>query len=403
VARQAGRRHKSTAALAAAVRSRYLSQDQENKERNIMKVISDRGALVELLNLAGGVIVSRTPKPALSCVKLTAKDNKLTVAATDLEVAVRTSTEQVEIAADGEALIPADKLGQIVRESIDPTLEIEVSEGAAMIRGQDAKFKVLGYPPEEFPPLPEFAGEPDFEVSASQLHRLIAQTAFATARENSRYAINGVLVEREATKLVVVATDGRRLAMAKGSCKAAKGDTARHGAIVPSKALGILLRLFDDGDQSVKIKIADNQILFATDDTMLASNLVEGNFPPYKDVIPKDGDKKATLNTDTLASAVRRAAVLTNEESKGVRFAFTSEGLTLTSRAPEMGEAEVKVEVPKYDGEPLEIGFNPHFVLDALKVCQAEEVAVEFKAANKPGVIRTGPEFLCVIMPVNLQ
>ena len=368
-----------------------------------MKAISDRSALVDLLNLAGGVIVSRTPKPALACVKLSAKDNALTIAATDLEVAIRASTEKVEIATEGDALIPVDKLGQIVRESIDTTLEIEVAEDAATIRSQDARFKVLGYPTEEFPPVPEFAGDPDFEVTASQLHRLIAQTAFATARENSRYAINGVLIEREANKLVVVATDGRRLAMAKGSCKSAAGDTARHAAIVPSKALGIILRLFDDDDKNVRVKIADNQILFATDEAMLASNLVEGNFPPYKDVIPKDGDKKATLRADALASAVRRAAVLTNEESKGVRFAFTDEGLTLTSRAPEMGEAEIKVEVSKYDGEPIDIGFNPQFVLDALKVVEAEEISIEFKAANKPGVIRTGPEFLCVIMPVNLQ
>jgi len=368
-----------------------------------MKVISDRSALVELLNLAGGVIVSRTPKPALACVKLVARDNLLTIAATDLEVAVRASTEKVEISEEGEALIPADKFSQIVRESVDTTLEIEVSESAATIRGQDAKFKILGYPPAEFPPVPEFEGDADFEVVASQLHRLIVQTAFATARENSRYAINGVLVEREASKLVVVATDGRRLAMAKGSCKSAGGDVAKHGTIVPSKALGIICRLFDDGDQSVRVKIADNQILFATDDAMLASNLVEGNFPPYKDVIPKDCDKKATLNTDVLSSAVRRAAVLTNEESKGVRFSFTADGLTLTSRAPEMGEAEIKVELPKYDGEPIDIGFNPQFFLDALKVAQADEISVEFKASNKPGVIRTGPEFLCVIMPVNLQ
>ena len=210
-----------------------------------------------------------------------------------------------------------------------------------------------------------------------------------------------MLVERDGNKLVVVATDGRRLAMAKGSCKsAAEGNRT---AIVPTKALNMIQRLFNEEDQTVSVKVAENQIMFSADDAMLASNLVEGNFPPYRDVVPKDGDKKATIHTDLFASAVRRAALLTNEESKGVRLEFKADGLTLSSRAPETGEAEINVEVAKYDGEEIAIGFNPAFILDALKVAQTEEVGLEFKAPNKPGVLRTGPDFLYVIMPVNLS
>jgi len=368
-----------------------------------MKLICDRGALVELLNLVGGVIVARTPKPALTCVHITAKDAILTMAATDLEVAVRATTNKVEIQEEGEALIPADKLSQIVRESNDPTLEIVVDQNAAEIRGADSRFKIFGHAPGDFPEVGEFKGDADFEIPAADLHRLIAQTIFATARENSRYAINGVLLERDGNKLTVVATDGRRLAMSKGSCKVGKDEAPKFSTIVPTKALTTILRLFDDQDQQVRVKVADNQILFASDEALLSSNLVEGNFPPYRDVIPKDADRKATLNTDTFASGVRRAGLLTNEESKGVRFAFTSEGLTLSSRAPEQGEAEIQVEVPKYDGEPIDIGFNPQYLVDALKVVHSPEITIELKAPNKPGVIRTGPEFLYVIMPVNLQ
>ncbi|MFW6059233.1 MAG: DNA polymerase III subunit beta [Phycisphaeraceae bacterium] len=367
-----------------------------------MKVICDRGALVESLNLVGGVIVARTPKPALACVKLTATEDALQLAGTDLEVAVRMSTPRIEVQETGEALIPADKLQQIVRESIDPTLTLETEGDAAHIRGQDSHFKIFGQPVDDFPPVPEFPGDADFELSAAELHRLISQTLFATARENSRYAINGVLVEREGNKLTMVATDGHRLAMARGQCKAHAAEEARS-AIVPTKALNLLLRLFDDAEQTVQIKLADNQILFSSDQALLASNLVEGNFPPYKDVVPKDGDKRATLATDTFISAVRRAALLTNEESKGVRMAFSGEGLTLSSRAPEMGEAEVNVEVAAYEGDPVEIGFNPAYLLDALKVVDENQVQLEFKAANKPGVMRTGPGFLYVVMPVNLQ
>jgi DNA polymerase-3 subunit beta len=366
-----------------------------------MKVICDRSALVESLNLISGVIVQRTPKPALTCVKLSATEGELALAATDLEVAVRLTTPRVEVQQAGEALIPADKFSQIVRESIDPTLTLHTDADVAHLTGQDSKFKIFGQPVADFPPVPQFKGEADFEVSAAELHRLIAMTIFATARENSRYAINGVLLERDHNKLVMVATDGHRLAMAKGSCKA--GKEQGRAAIVPTKALTLLLKLFTDAEQMVMVKITENQILFATDGAVLSSNLVEGNFPPYKDVIPKDADKKATLSTDLFISAVRRAALLTNEESKGVRMAFSETGLKLSSRAPEMGEAEINVEIAQYTGEALEIGFNPAYVLDALKVVDENQITFEFKAGNKPGVLRTGPNFLYVVMPVNLQ
>ena len=366
-----------------------------------MKVICDRGALVESLGLVGGVVVSRTPKPVLTCVKLTAGDDGLVLEATDTEVSVRLSTPRVEVAEPGSALIPADKLQQIVRESIDATLTLSTEQDVAHITGGDSKFKIFGHPPTDFPATTEFKSEPDFTINAGDLHRLIAQTLFATARENSRYAINGVLVERTNNKLAVVATDGHRLALAKGSCKSTNDQT--RSAIVPTKALNLLLRLFDDAEQSVEVKVEDNQILFKTDAAVLVSNLVEGNFPPYSDVIPKDGDRKATLATDLFISAVRRAALLTNEESKGVRMAFGEDGLTLSSRAPEMGEAEIHVDLPEYQGEDIEIGFNPAYLLDALKVIDDSQVQLELKGPNKPGVMRTGPNFLYVVMPVNLQ
>jgi len=367
----------------------------------MLKVICDRGALLNALNLVGHVVVQRTPKPVLGCVKVTAQTDALILAATDAETAIRITSRRVEVQQPGEALIPAEKLSQIVRESVDPTLTLEVEEDAAHIRAQDSHFKIFVHNAEDFPPLPESDGKADFEISAAKLHKLIAQTLFATARESSRYAINGVLFERDGKKLVVVATDGRRLALAKGDCKQAKGDN--RSAIVPTKAMATMQHMFQDPDQTVGVRIADNQIIFTSDDAMLASNLVEGNFPPYQDVVPRDGDRKATLGTDVLASGVRRAALLTNEESKGVRLAFKPEGLTLSSRAPEMGEAQINLEMADYSGEPIDIGFNPHFIVDALKIVDMEQVTIELKAANKPGLLRCGPDFLYVIMPVNLQ
>ncbi|MCI0675303.1 MAG: hypothetical protein L0Y42_05935 [Phycisphaerales bacterium] len=170
-------------------------------------------------------------------------------------------------------------------------------------------------------------------------------------------------------------------------------------------------KLITDPEAPIKLAIEENQALFSVGDgsdssgeaAVLSTNLVEGAFPPFEDVIPKDQDKKVTFDAGQLNSAIRRAALLTNEESKGVRMSFADKKLTLTSRAPEMGEAEIEVDLDKYDGDPLEIGFNPGFITDALKVVDGQEVIVELKAPNKPGVLRIGNDFTYVIMPVNLQ
>lgn len=391
-----------------------------------MKVICDRSALLDAINLVSGVVAARTPKPQLTCVKLTArksgKAGDLTLAATDAEISLRLRTEQVDVQEPGEALVPADKLRQIVQaEEAEPTLTLEAEQDACHIRGGDAYFKVFGYPPQDFPPIPEFekvvggaAGEKAKAVltlPASLLTAMISRTLFATARENSRYAINGVLLRRDGKKFEMVATDGRRLALCRQQVAGEK-DAPPISCIVPSKALSMLQKLIDEPEDQIRIAITDNQILFSLGAegesggrAVLTSNLVEGAFPPYEDVIPKDQDKRISFDRDVLASAVRRAALLTNEESRGVRLRFMGKEkqVELSSRAPEMGEAQIRVDVSAYDGDDIEIGFNPAFITDALKVVTDPEVTMELKAPNKPGLIRSGGDFMYVVMPVNLQ
>ena len=167
-----------------------------------MKVICNRGALLEALMVAGNAVAARTPKPVLQCVKVTAGDDKLTIAATDLEVAIRYSDAQVQIEQAGEALLPADKFRDIVRESVDDTLSIELVGEQAHIKGQDSHFKIFTQPASEFPPVPDFEGEADFQTNGGHLKHLIGQTLFAAARESTRYAFNGVLVTAKAKKIV---------------------------------------------------------------------------------------------------------------------------------------------------------------------------------------------------------
>ncbi|MCK4871798.1 MAG: DNA polymerase III subunit beta [Phycisphaerales bacterium] len=375
-----------------------------------MKAICDRSALLDAVSSLSSVVVARTPKPILTCIKMSAGDGEMTLISTDLEIALQLTITQVDIQQEGDVVIPADKLLQILRELSEPTVSIETDGNDTHLRGADSHFKVLGYPAGEYPPVQEFPSDDrvTMQIDASDLQQLVTRTVFATARENSRYAINGVLMVQDKKKLDFVATDGRRLAVARGVCtpgKAAPEEEAR--SIIPTKALSILIRLLGDPEGTVSIAVTENQVLFNIADggrtAILASNMVDGTFPPYEDVIPKDQDIRVSFNSDTLASAVRQAALLTNEESRGVRLNFTTDSLTLSSRAPELGEAEVKIGLESYEGDEIEIGFNPTYITDVLKIVQTEQIQLELKAPTKPGILRAGDEFLCVIMPVNLQ
>jgi DNA polymerase-3 subunit beta len=392
-----------------------------------MKVICDRGALMDAINLVSGAVAARSPKPQLGCVKLVASKSggagELTLSATDAEIALRLSISQVDVQKAGEVLIPADKLRAIVSaEDGEPTLTLESDGEMCSIKGADAHFKVYGYPAADFPPIPEFAdvvaGKMDAPKAkavlthpAGSLSQLVARTLFATARETSRYAINGVLFKRDGKRLEMVATDGRRLALARAPLSGGEKDAKAVSCIIPSKGLGMLMKLISQHDEPVQIAITDAQILFSFGTAaspgraVLVSNLVEGSFPPYEDVIPKDQDKKVTFDRDVLASAVRRAALLTNEESRGVRMNFKGKDklLELSSRAAEVGEAQIRCDLAGYEGDDVEIGFNPTFVTDALKVISEPEVIMELKAGNKPGLIKSGTDFMYVVMPVSLS
>jgi DNA polymerase-3 subunit beta len=367
-----------------------------------MKVICNRGALLEALTVAGTVVASRTPKPALQCVKLSALEKSLTVAATDLEVAIRYLDHQVQIDDPGEALLPADKMRDIVRESVDDTLSIETSGDNAVIKGQDSNFKIFTQSVSEFPPVPDFEGEPQFEVAGGHLKQLIGQTLFAAAKESSRYAFNGVLVSVKGKKISLVATDGRRLAMAKGDLVSDNSGKDGAKAIIPAKALTLIDKLVDDPEEAVGFQIKENQVIVHTSSATLTSSLVEGQFPPYEDVIPKDCDKKMTASTADFLAKIRLASLLTTEESKGVRLSFSKRGLVLSSRSPESGEATVNFPC-KFEGADVEIGFNPTFLIEALRVVDTDEITLELTAPNRPGLLKGGPDFLYVIMPVNLQ
>ncbi|MHC4975488.1 MAG: DNA polymerase III subunit beta [Planctomycetota bacterium] len=398
-----------------------------------MKVICDRAALLDAVNLVTSVAPARSPKHELTCVKLEADDSTLTLQATDADVSLTMQSDRADISEPGSVLIPADKLRQIVAaEDADDSLTIHAKGDSVLITGKDARFTVYSQDASRFPAPPPHKPDParTLEVNPTDLRRLIHLTLFATARETSRYAFNGVLLKycapdpkkSDKRMLELVSTDGRRLARASAIYAGPRPTEDSIACIIPSKALSLVSKLLAQTPDTsfIRLSVVDNQVFFSlikdtssdesSNEILLAtvtSSLVEGAFPPYDDVIPKQQEMRATFVVETLKSAVRRAALLTTEETRGVRMLFQPDGenssLRLSSRAPETGEAEIDVEIEDYEGTEIEIGFNPQFILDALKVLDTDKVIFEMKAPNKPGTLRIDNDFIYVVMPVNLQ
>jgi len=367
-----------------------------------MKVNFNRVALAEAMGLLTSVIPSRTPKPILRCVQISTGEKETRICATDLEVGINYLICEVQVEEAGEVVLPADRLAAIVRESVDEVLSLEVQEGSCKIRGADSQFVVYGQEPSQYPSVPAFNGAADMEISLTNLQAGIEQCLFATARESTRYALNGVLWEIKGKKLSLIATDGRRLARSRVNLTSAPGEqVAKAKIIVPAKTMSLLDKLSGGEKDIVSVKLVDNQILISCANVVISSNLVEGNFPKYEDIIPTDYDKKLTLSTEAVLSAVRRSALLTSEESRGIKLSIGKEGIVFSGRAPETGDARVDMPID-YKGEPIEIGFNPQFLIDVLRVIKTAEFELELGEQDRPGLIKSGANFLYVLMPINL-
>ncbi|HUW58870.1 MAG TPA: DNA polymerase III subunit beta [Planctomycetota bacterium] len=364
-----------------------------------MKLKCERAALYEAVQFAGALASTKMAKPILQNVKMVAEKKQLDVMATDLEVSIRFRLANVEIGRAGSVAVSAARLLGILRESPDEQMDIEAGDNKCTLRGADSRFEMLGDDPGDFPEIPEITAVSQIEVRQADFVEMVDKTVFAAASESTRYALNGVCFVFGANHIEVVATDGRRLAYIK---RKAKGVSSEMGSIiVPRKALQHVRRLLTEEDKSVGMNVNENRIILQTSRALVSSVLVEGHFPPYKEVIPKDSDKKATLKREAFLGAIRRAALLTTEEARSVRMDFSKDLVVLTSEAPEAGKAEVKLGL-EYEGDKVSIAFNPNFITDVLRVIESEDVVVEMKDATRPAVIHDGSDYIYVVMPINI-
>ncbi|MHC5111482.1 MAG: DNA polymerase III subunit beta [Planctomycetota bacterium] len=367
-----------------------------------MKLRFNRQEIADALSALCSVAATRTPKDILKCVYLDAQADVLFLAATDLELSLKCAVTQVEIDKQGKAVVMADILNKIVHEANDETMTLNTDATQLHVKGQGSHFKMVTHEVDEFPHVPVMDGDPTFSADTKSLLRQIEWTVQAAARETSRFAINGVLWELEGDRLTLAATDGRRLSVAPGHAEVVAKVEDTISVIVPSKALNIFTRMAGDHDGPINVAVTDSLMIFNVGTAQLATSLVEGSFPNYRDVIPSDCDQVAVMDKVEFHGALKQASLLTNEESKGVRLTFANGDLTISSRAPEQGEATVSIPV-KYKHDALEIGFNPVFLLDVLKVVDTEEVSLAMKDGNRPGLLRSAQDFVYVVMPVSLK
>lgn len=361
-----------------------------------MKLSIQRDRFLEGLQTVQSVVSSRTTLPILSNVLLKAEGETLQLSTTDLDTGIRTQVE-VDIEKPGSITLPARKLFSIIRELPAGDISLEVDGKLnTVIRAGKSFFKIMGLPEEDFPPFPKTENANLFKIEQKTFREMLKKTSYAMSTDESRYVLNGVLLSFKEGKLSIVATDGRRLALASQEMDFPKSSETE--VILPSKAVGELSRtLADEGE--AEIAIAENQIAFTIGTTYLVSKLIEGNYPNYNQVIPSETKERATIERELFLNCVRRVGLLSSDKSNSVKINLKPNEMEITANSPDVGEARESL-VIKYSGKEFSIAFNPDYLADPLKNLAADEVFFDFTDELSPGVIRYNEPFLYVIMPM---
>ena len=366
-----------------------------------MELAFRKDELLKSIQVLQGVAAGRNTLPILSNVLVRAANDQIEIAATDLEVGIKIVVPGT-IHEEGAITVSARKLGEIVREL--PPEEIKfttTTNDRVEITCGEGVYKIIGLPDEEFPDLPSIRGY-FFTMDGEVLRSTIDKTEFSASTEETRYFLNGLYLHLTPDISEVVATDGRRLAVASSEALTPPPEES-IGVIVPLKAVREIVRTFDESAE-VKICLLENQILFADDEATLTSRLVEGDYPKYEQIIPKDHDNRTIVDVEKLLSATRRVALLANPKTFSIRIDIEENQIRVSAKTPELGEAYETVDVKSGDGS-LEVAFDARYLMDALRHIQTEDVAIEFKDSLSATVLKPVGEdnHLCLIMPMRLE
>lgn len=364
-----------------------------------MQVICARDQLAEAMGLVSSIVNQRSINPITQNVLLIADKKGLEVRATDLELSLKRTLTEVETKKPGKCLIQAALAGNLLRDIRSETVELTVDGSTVQLKAGRDRFELTSADPDEFPKLPEVGGDAEIKLKGSDFAAAIRKVGRSIAQEKGRYALNGVLLEPAKSGLEFCGTDGRRL----GWCKvAAKGGEVKYQVIMPRKGYDLISKVIGEEGELV-LKLSENRILALADGTEVGTQLVEGQFPDYRSVIPGDLDKQFSINLEDFRLALNKARHLTSVESQAVRLEIAKGELTLRSKSPAQGQAEVKVEID-YDGEEAAIGFDPQYVLGGLDGFDSDKVVFEFKDKDTGAIMHGGDKekFYYLVMPIDI-
>jgi len=363
-----------------------------------MKFKITKSVLLEGLQRVQSVVGMRTTLPILSNVLVSAEKNRLSLSTTDLEVSVRCQVDATIQKAGGTTL-PVRRLASIVRELPDKPIEIDVDEkDVASLKCESSFFKIIGMSEDEFPPMSKPEGQYTYNLEQSTFKEMLAKTAYAASTDETRHVLNGALLNFKGNKLTVVATDGRRLALVEQEVEVPK--EAEADVILPNKALTELVHTL--GDEGVlKLQTDGNKITFEFDDIYVASKVIEGTYPNFRQVIPAESEERVTVERETLLTALKRVSLVTTDKTNASKLTFGKNRIVVSTTTPDVGEARETVPI-KYSGKEITVAFNPEYMMDPLRNLACDEVFIEITDELSPGVIKCDIPFLYVLMPMRV-
>ena len=363
--------------------------------------------LQQVLNVVG----TRSAMPILGNVLIEAGTDHISLTTTNLDIGIRCRIT-ADVSNEGSITLPVRKLATIVKELPQQEVFFELaSNNQAKITSGGSIFKVMGIGTDEFPPLPSFENQHVFKLEQNDLANMLKSVSFAQSSDENRYILNGVYFNFSDENLTLVATDGRRLALTSYELEADTSDTG--SLILPAKTVSEIERLVGKGE-SVKIAFNDRQVAFEIaiededgnsgliDHIYLVSKIVEGNFPNYRQVIPKETEHRIKVERELFLECVHRAALVTSEKSNSIKLKISKNLMEIMGSSAEYGESHESMGIA-YDGPDVQIAFNPTFLMEPLRALSHDEVFFEFKDELSPGLVKTLNQFLCVIMPLRLN
>ena len=364
-----------------------------------MKFKIVRSKFLEGLKSVQNIVAAKGSLPILQNVLMEAGENRLVMTTTDLDISIRSSVE-CEIVESGATTLPVKLLFNSISKAAEGEIVVEVDDKErATITAGSAKFKLAGLPEADFPRLPKDEDAYAYEIPQATLREMFRKVSYAASQDDTRRTLKGVLMSFKDSKLTTVATDGRRLALVENEIEFPKD--VEKDIVLPSKAVQELQRSLN-GEEIASVMIQKTQVSFKLGNITVYSKLMDDVYPNYRQVIPKETVEKITIDRQLLLDALDRASVMTMDEAHSTKLIFSEGKLTVTSAASDIGEAKDEVAI-KYAGEPIEIIFNPSYVMDPLKAIDDDEITINLNNGHSPAVIKCSIPFLYVLMPLRIS